>query len=99
MYVIEYAESVAKDLAHLRASERAQILDRIEAQLRYQPTQQTRNRKVLVGLLPPWDHLEPIWELRMGPYRVFYDVDEAVSVVYVRAIRHKPPHKTTEEIL
>ena len=26
-------------------------------------------------------------------------VDEAMSVVFVRAIRHKPPHKTTEEIL
>jgi hypothetical protein len=27
------------------------------------------------------------------------DVDEAAAVVKVRAIRHKPPHKTTEEIL
>jgi len=97
--VIEYAEGVADDLARLRAFERVQILDRIEAQLRYQPTKETRSRKILVGLLPPWDHLEPIWELRIGPYRVFYDVDESGSVVYVRAIRHKPPHKTTEEIL
>jgi hypothetical protein len=27
------------------------------------------------------------------------DVDEAATVVKVRAIRHKPPHETTEEIL
>jgi hypothetical protein len=27
------------------------------------------------------------------------DVDEAAAMVKVRAIRHKPPHKTTEEIL
>jgi len=59
----------------------------------------TRNRKRLVGLVRPWEHLEPVWELRDGEYRVFYDVDEAAAVIKVRAIRHKPPHKTTEEIL
>ena len=42
---------------------------------------------------------EPVWELRIGEYRVFYDVDEQLSLVMVRAIRHKPPHKTMEEIL
>jgi mRNA-degrading endonuclease RelE of RelBE toxin-antitoxin system len=99
MFAIEYAEGVAEDLARLRAFQRAQILDRIEAYLRHQPTQETRSRKILVGLVPPWDHIEPAWELRIGHYRVFYDVDVDSSVVYVRAIRHKPPYKTTEEIL
>ena len=37
--------------------------------------------------------------LRIGEFRVFYDVNEAEARVMVRAIRHKPPHKTTEEIL
>ena len=99
MYTIEYAEGVADDLADLRAYERTQILDRIEEQLTYEPTRQTRNKKILVGLVPPWEHVEPVWELRIGQYRVFYDVDEAASVVVIRAIRYKPPHKTTEEIL
>ena len=45
------------------------------------------------------EHMDPVWELRIGEYRVFYDVDEQASLVMVRAIRHKPPHKTTEEIL
>jgi len=75
------------------------MLDRIEVQLRYEPTRQTRNRKVLVGLVPPWSHLEPVWELRVGEYRAFYDVDEREATVIIRAIRHKPPHRTTEEIL
>jgi mRNA-degrading endonuclease RelE of RelBE toxin-antitoxin system len=35
----------------------------------------------------------------VGEYRVFYDVGEVERVVYVRAIRRKPPHRTTEEIL
>lgn len=54
---------------------------------------------MLVALIAPWEYVEPVWELRAGEYRIFYDVDEAASVVIVRAIRHKPPHKTTEDIL
>jgi mRNA-degrading endonuclease RelE of RelBE toxin-antitoxin system len=99
MYTIEYAEGVADDLKTLRVYERKRILDTIEEQLTYEPTRQTRNRKILVGLVPPWEHIEPVWELRIGVYRVFYDVDEEVSMVFVRAVRYKPPHKTTEEIL
>ncbi len=99
MYRIVYAASVATDLAALRARERARILDRIEEQLTYEPTHQTRNRKVIAGLVPPWEHEEPVWQLRVGGHRIFYDVDETASVVTVRAIRHKPPHQTTEEIL
>ena len=99
MYAIGYAEGVTDDLADLHAYERARVLDSIEEQLSHRPTQRTRNKKVLVGLLPPWEHVEPVWALRVGEYRVFYDVDEAASVVIIRAIRHKPPHKTTEEIL
>jgi mRNA-degrading endonuclease RelE of RelBE toxin-antitoxin system len=43
--------------------------------------------------------VQPVWELRVGEYRVFYDVDEVGGQVVVRAVRRKPPHKTTEEIL
>jgi mRNA-degrading endonuclease RelE of RelBE toxin-antitoxin system len=98
-FAIEYAESVADDLAALRPFERNQVLDRVEEQLTHQPTQETRNKKRLVGLKPPWEHVEPVWELRVGEYRVFYDVDEGANQVVVRAIKRKPPHKTTEEIL
>jgi len=99
MYEIEYAEGVADDLANLRAYERKNILDSIEKHLKHEPTRETRNRKILVGLVPPWEHIEPVWELRVGEYRVFYDVNGETAVVMIRAIRHKPPHKTTEEIL
>lgn len=99
MYQIEYAEDIALDLAELRAYERTQILDGIDRQLTYEPTQATRNKKILVGLLPPWEHVPPIWELRLGEYRVFYDVDEDNSIVMVRAIRQKPSHQTTQDIL
>lgn len=99
MYTIEYAEGVSDDLAKLRAFTRVRLLDSIEAQLKREPTRKTKNRKPLPGLVPPWEHIEPVWELRVGEYRVFYDVDEAARIVMIRAILHKPPHKTTEEIL
>ena len=86
-------------MKNVRTLERAQILDSIDTQLKYEPAVPTRNWKILVGLTPPWEYVEPVWELREGEYRVFYDVNEEASVVIVRAIRHKPPHKKTEEIL
>ncbi len=86
-------------MKNIRAYERVQILDGIDKQLLHEPSVQTRNRKILVGLISPWEYIEPVWELRIGEYRVFYDVDQEASVVIVRAIRHKPPNKKTEEIL
>ncbi len=99
MYAVEYAEAVAEDLKGVRAHDRSRVLDKIEEQLRHAPTQETRNKKVVAGLKPPWEHEGPVWELRVGGYRVFYDVDEDAQTVVIRAIRWKPPHKTTEEIL
>jgi mRNA-degrading endonuclease RelE of RelBE toxin-antitoxin system len=49
--------------------------------------------------VPPWTAEPPIWELRVGVFRVFYDVATEVDVVYVRTVRREPPHRTTEEIL
>jgi len=99
MYTLEFSEMVAEHLGELRAFDRKQVLNQIDAQLTHQPTVETRNKKKLVGLSPPWEHVNPVWELRVGEFRVFYDVDEEESRVVVCAIRRKPPHKTTEEIL
>jgi mRNA-degrading endonuclease RelE of RelBE toxin-antitoxin system len=99
MFSIVYATGVADDLRRMRGRDRAFVLDRIEAALVDQPTTMTRNRKLLVGIQPPWDQELPVWELRVGEYRVFYDVETEFRVVTIQAIRHKPPHLTTEEIL
>jgi mRNA-degrading endonuclease RelE of RelBE toxin-antitoxin system len=99
MYEVEYAEGVADDLRSLRAHERRHILDTMEEQLKHEPARETRNKKPLVGLEPPWDQDEPVWELRIGSYRVFYEVDDVGQRVIVHAVRRKPPHRTTEEIL
>nr|VFJ47621.1 MAG: ParE toxin of type II toxin-antitoxin system, parDE [Candidatus Kentron sp. FM]VFJ52365.1 MAG: ParE toxin of type II toxin-antitoxin system, parDE [Candidatus Kentron sp. FM]VFK07721.1 MAG: ParE toxin of type II toxin-antitoxin system, parDE [Candidatus Kentron sp. FM] len=99
MFTIEYAEGVVTDLRNIRTYERTRILDSIEAQLKHEPTKPARNRKMIFGLTPPWEYTEPVWELRIGAYCAFYDVDGEMSVVTIRAIRHKPPHKTTEDIV
>ena len=99
MCEIRFSKDVEKDLKKLTAYNRVRVLDQIETQLLKEPTVPTRNRKLLVNLIPPWTATPPIWELRVGEYRVFYDVSAEEAVVYVRAIRGKPPGKTTEEIL
>ena len=99
VYQIGFSKSVEKDLMRFRALDRVRILKEIEKQLSFEPRVETRNWKVLVNLIPPFEAVPPVWELRIGEYRAFYDVNEEERIVYVRAIRKKPPHKTTEEIL
>jgi mRNA-degrading endonuclease RelE of RelBE toxin-antitoxin system len=99
VYEIRFARDVEKDFRRLPAFHRARVIAAIETQLSHTPEVVTRNRKLLVNLIPPWTAELPVWELRVGSYRVFYDVSEAEMVVSVRAIRKKPPGSTTEEVL
>lgn len=96
---MRYAVGAAQDLGDLRPYIRNPILDAIDEQLTCNPEERTRNKQPLVGLTPPWEFVPPLRELRVGSYRVFYDIDEPACVVVVRAVREKPPEKRTEEIL
>ena len=58
LYAIEYAQGVVDDLTVLRVFERKRVLDGVEKQLTYEPMRETRNRKMLHGLIPPWQHVE-----------------------------------------
>jgi mRNA-degrading endonuclease RelE of RelBE toxin-antitoxin system len=99
VYAIEYAIGAEEDLAGIEPFHRNIILTSVDTQLAHVPNVRTRHRKPLEGLVPPFEHVPPIWQLSVGEYRVFYDVDEAGSRVVVRAVRRKPAHKTTKEIL
>ena len=68
---IRFAEGVEEDLRNIRIYYRNQILDAIEKQLAHEPDTRTRNRKLLENLIPPWQTVAPIWELRVGEYRLF----------------------------
>jgi mRNA-degrading endonuclease RelE of RelBE toxin-antitoxin system len=83
MFQIDFTPEALADLLFFRAYEQRQIIQAIETQLPYQPTQPTRNRKQL----RPNALAE--WELRIDNFRVFYDVDSELSLVKIEAIGYK----------
>ena len=83
VYEIEFTYSAEEDLKAFKKFEQKAILDGIDENLRHEPTVETANRK----RLRPNDVSE--WELRLGRYRVFYDVEEEVKVVAIQAIGFK----------
>lgn len=83
-YAIEYTEIALRDLEWLRKNEQITVLAAIDEQLRYEPAVETRNRK----RLRPNAVAE--WELRIGVFRVLYDVDQIVRIVSVQRIGKKP---------
>jgi addiction module RelE/StbE family toxin len=98
-YAIEIVASALNELKRIKAFYRQQIRDAIKQQLTNQPNVETRNRKALSGAKPDFEHIPPLWQLRVQKYRVFYDVNEDEQQVSIRAVREKPLHATTEEIL
>lgn len=98
-YSIELADLVVGELKAIRAFDRRRIVDEINGELAHQSAVATRNRKRLGAVVPDFEYIPPVWELRVGDYRVFYDVDEATRIVNVRAVRLKGQGRTTEEII
>lgn len=84
MYEIEFTSEAASDLRYFRKFEQKIILDAIQTQLLYEPAVETKNR----FRRNPIDIAE--WELRVGAFRVFYNVDEAVKIVSIERIGEKP---------
>ncbi len=86
IYTIEFSLEAETDLRWYSRREQNIILDGIKTNLRYEPTRVTLNRK-------PCRH-EPErvadWELRIGIYRVYYNVDESVQIVAIERIGDKP---------
>ena len=95
----EIADLAAEELRAIRLFDRRRILEQIHSQLETQPAIATRNRKRLDGAIPDFEHVPPIWELRVGEFRVFYDVDELAGFVAIRAVRRKLQRQTTEDVI
>jgi mRNA-degrading endonuclease RelE of RelBE toxin-antitoxin system len=83
MYDIEYTEAAIQDLRWFAKREQNVILDGIEQRLRFEPTVVTRHRK---RLRP---NSTAGWELRLGDYRVLYDVEAHVQIVEIKRIGEK----------
>ena len=95
--IVMHVQAVA-ELELQRVFDQRKIMDSIKRSLRDQPAVAARNRKCVESLAPSFEHVPPLWELRVGHFRVFYDVDEAQKRVNIRAIRRKLPGQTTESI-
>lgn len=97
-YDVETTDLFDEEIKAIRVFDQRRIVDEIKAQLTDQPTTETRKRKRLDDLVPSFEHEPPVWELRIGAYRVFYDVDETARLVSVREVRLKRPWQSTREI-
>lgn len=80
VHVIELSEDAERQLLMCGGHDRAVIIDAVKKQLRYEPAVPTRHRKHLK------DNPLATWELRVGKFRVFYNVDDVRVVVVVVAI-------------
>ncbi|MCB0107034.1 MAG: type II toxin-antitoxin system RelE/ParE family toxin [Caldilineaceae bacterium] len=84
MYEIDFTRTALDDLRYFRKYEQNIILEAIQTQLLYEPTTETGNR----FRRDPTEISE--WELRIGQYRVLYNADDAVLIVRIERIGHKP---------
>lgn len=82
-YEIELSRIAVEALKSLRKYDQQSIRDALQEQLSETPNIATRNRK----RLRPNRLAE--WELRVGKYRIFYDVDEEDGLVRIVAIGYK----------
>jgi mRNA-degrading endonuclease RelE of RelBE toxin-antitoxin system len=99
-FVIRFSDLPLRELSKLRAFEQRKITDAIRTHLSDTPDTETRNRKLLRDeIKADFPFTPPLWELRVGEFRVFYDVDRPTMSVNIRSIRRKPPERTTEEVL
>ena len=83
MYDIEYSQNARDDLAWFKKNEQNTIVDAIGTQLRFEPLIETQNRKEMQP--NAWAE----WELRVGKFRVLYNVDNAVRIVGIQKIGEK----------
>lgn len=82
-YTIGFTQNALEDLAWFKKNEQNEIRDGIYENLEHEPAMEARHRK----RLRPNETAE--WELRLGNFRVFYDVDEAVRIVAIEAVAEK----------
>ncbi len=83
-FTIEIALQAETDLAAMKAFHRTELLDAIDQHLTHAPTTLSRSRIKRLRLLD-----SPAYRLRVGDYRVYYDVDEVAFTVKVLRILSK----------
>lgn len=89
LFTVNLTKPAYRHLESFRRYDRNRILDGIKEQLTHSPNEETRNKKML--------RENPLsdWELRIHPFRVFYEVDESKKLVRVVAVGIKERKKLT----
>jgi mRNA-degrading endonuclease RelE of RelBE toxin-antitoxin system len=82
-FEINLTEGAQADLSWFVTYAQRIIVDGINIHLRYQPTVGTRR---IIAMRP---NRVAGWELRLGDYRILYDVDDAALAVTVQIIGEK----------
>jgi mRNA-degrading endonuclease RelE of RelBE toxin-antitoxin system len=82
-YILDMTEDANEDLSYYRAFERKIITDEMDIQLVGQPHVESNNRRRLR------DNPIARWELKVGNFRIFYEIDADTQVVTIISVGHK----------
>lgn len=80
---VDLTKRAQQNMKSFRKRDQQILYDAMATQLVHEPDKATRNRKRLEE-----NPLAP-WELRVGDFRVFYDVHRDIGIVVVTAIGQK----------
>lgn len=78
-YILKIDDNVIKDLKKIDKTWQKRILTKIKTTLAEDPY----SGKKLVG------NLSPFWRLRVGDYRVIYNIEEEIVTVEVVKVKHR----------
>jgi len=82
-YILDMTEDASEDLSYYRAFERKTITDEMAVHLVNEPDVETNSRRRLR------DNPIARWELKVGKFRVFYEIDADEQIVTVISVGHK----------
>jgi mRNA interferase RelE/StbE len=91
-YEIRYASEAVADLRGMRTFDQRNVLNGIELHLLHQPKTVSKSRIKLM--------LQPFWSqyrLRVGDFRIYYDVNDDERVVNVLRVLVKTTDQTPEK--
>jgi mRNA-degrading endonuclease RelE of RelBE toxin-antitoxin system len=85
VFSVELSPSSKLDFDGLRKYEQQRVIEAIEGKLQMDPNVTTRAKKCLGSEeTANFVFTPPLWQLRVGDYRVFYDVDDNEKGIYPR---------------
>ena len=81
-YEIVVHELAVEELASIRPFDQRRLISEIREQLANRPGVPTRRRKCLVNLVPGFEHVQPVWELRVA-ISGFFMMSKKTKVEYM----------------